>query len=222
MTNDIITPTDTASSPATGVDPRPAFATAVAIGRQVLAGVRPDQLGDPTPCTAYDVRTLAGHLVAVLQRVAVVGGGGDPFTSPEFVTGVADDGWVAAYDRFAAEIERVWSDDAVLGRLCTLPWAQLPGFVTLSIYVNEVTVHTWDLATATGQRPAWDEAVLELAFAAMQQGLPAEGRKESFAAAKAHIPDEHRTEGDPFDEAVAVTDGAPLIDRLVAWNGRRP
>ena len=188
----------------------------------MLANVRPDQLGDPTPCTKYDVRTLVGHLVAVLQRVAVVGAGGDPFTSPEFVTGVADDGWVAAYGAFAADIERVWSDDAVLGRLCTLPWAQLPGFITLSIYVNEVTVHTWDLATATGQHPAWDASVLSLVMAAMQQGLPAAGRKESFAAAKAEIPVEHRTEGDPFDEAVEVAADAPLIDRLVAWNGRRP
>lgn len=184
--------------------------------------MRPDQLADPTPCTEYDVRMLAGHLVAVLQRVANVGAGGDPFASPEFTTGVADDEWVAAYDVFAAEMERVWSDDAVLGRLCTLPWAQLPGFVTLSIYVNEVTVHTWDLATATNQNPAWDESVLELAFAAMQQGLPAMGRKESFAAVRASIPAEHRVEGDPFAEAVTVTDDAPLIDRLVAWNGRRP
>jgi uncharacterized protein (TIGR03086 family) len=192
------------------------------MGRQVLANVRPDQLGHPTPCTEYDVRALTGHLVAVLQRVAIVGAGGDPFTAPEYATGVADDGWVAAYDAFAADIERVWSDDAVLGRMCTLPWAQLPGFATLSIYVNEVTVHTWDLAQATGQQPAWDEAVLATAFAAMQQGLPAEGRAATFAEVKALMPVEHQRVGDPFAEAVPVAADAPLIDRLVAWNGRRP
>lgn len=220
MSNDTIT---TTNPPQTApADPRPAFARAVAIGREVVATVRPDQLGDPTPCAEFDVRTLVGHLVGVLDRVALVGAGGDPFASPAFVTGVADDGWVAAYDTFAAEVERVWSDDAVLSRLCTLPWATLPGFVTLSIYVNEVTVHTWDLATATGQRPAWDEWVLALALAAMQQGLPAEGRKESFEAVKAGMPEEHRSDADPFDEAVDVAADAPLIDRLVAWNGRRP
>jgi hypothetical protein len=36
------------------------------------------------------------------------------------------------------------------------------------------------------------------------------------------MPPEHREPTDPFADAVPVPDDAPLIDRLVAWNGRRP
>src|SRR4051795_1587604 len=51
-------------------DPRPAFATAVATAVDAMSAVRPDQLAAPTPCTEFDVRTLLGHLLSVLRRVA--------------------------------------------------------------------------------------------------------------------------------------------------------
>src|SRR5437660_2505480 len=48
-------------------DPRTVFAKAVAVGGDVVAAVRPEQLGDATPCPDYDVRALLGHLVTVLN-----------------------------------------------------------------------------------------------------------------------------------------------------------
>jgi hypothetical protein len=36
------------------------------------------------------------------------------------------------------------------------------------------------------------------------------------------MPPALRDFADPFADAVPVSDDAPLIDRLVAWNGRRP
>jgi len=36
------------------------------------------------------------------------------------------------------------------------------------------------------------------------------------------MPEAYRNRPDPFDDPVPVPDDAPLIDRLVAWNGRRP
>jgi uncharacterized protein (TIGR03086 family) len=188
-------------------DPRPIFATAVALCREVVAGVRPEQLDQATPCDALNVRTLGHHVLAVLERLAIVGAGGDPSESPDYAKGVADDEWVAVFDRFAAQIDAVWSDDAVLTNILTVPWAKLPGAVALLIYINEISVHTWDLATATGQVPAWDEGVLTTAYAAIQRGLPAEGRDNAEL---------------PFEEVVDVADDAPLIERLVAWNGRDP
>jgi uncharacterized protein (TIGR03086 family) len=187
-------------------DPRPAFAAAVALGRQTVAGVRPDQLDDSTPCNDFDVRTLGRHILAVLERLVIVGAGGDPADSPDFVEGVADGEWLAAYDAFTDRINAVWSDE-VLTNIVTVPWAKLPGAIALLIYINEMSVHTWDLATATGQTPAWDPQVLETAYAAIQFGLPAEGRDNPEL---------------PFGEVVEVPADAPLIDKLVAWNGRQP
>jgi len=206
----------------TELDPRAVFGRAFATARTVLDGIGPDQFDLPTPCTEYDVRTLAGHLLAVAQRVRNVGRGESPFSVPEVVEGVADDGWVEAWDRTGDEVTAAWADDATLDRMIELPWATLPGSATLIMWSNELSVHSWDLATATGQSPDWDPAVLELALAAMQVGLPAEGRAESFEEARKHMPEGMEDFTPPFASAVDVPDDAPLIDRLVAWNGRDP
>jgi uncharacterized protein (TIGR03086 family) len=204
------------------LDPRAVFGRAFATAGEVLGGLRPEDMGRPTPCTEYDVRTLAGHLLAVAQRVRNVGRGESPFSVPEVVEGVADDGWVEAWDETGEAVTEAWADDATLERMIELPWATMPGSATLIMWSNELSVHTWDLATATGQSPDWDEAVLEAAFAAMQVGLPAESRMESFEAARQNMPEGMEGFTPPFAAAVDVPDGAPLIDRLVAWNGRDP
>ncbi len=210
--------TDTA---ATITDPRPNFTKAVSIARDVIGSVRPDQLDDATPCDEFTVRELVGHMIGAVQRIADAGVGRSPFDAPRLVAGLADHKWQAAFDAQAAAAEQVWSDDTVLTADLNLGFAVLPGFVSLMIYANELTVHTWDLARATGQRPNWDADVLEMAYGVMQQALPAEGRAERFAAAAASVP-----AGQPFDvpfrPAVVVADDAPMIDRLVAFNGRQP
>ena len=204
----------------TADDPRTHFARAVDIATSVVGGVRPDQLGDPTPCTEYDVRELLGHMVTVLRRVAALGRGDDPFGMPRIAT-AADDGWLEAWADAAHDVMVAWTDDAVLSRTMRLPWAEGPGAKILTGYLNEVSVHTWDLARATGQQPAWDPQVLTLAFDAIRF-LPPTGRAELVAAVREAMPPEHRDPSAPFADAVPVPDDAPLIDRLVAWNGRRP
>ena len=206
----------------TDLDPRAVFSRAHATARPVLAGIGADQFEAPTPCTEFDVRTLAGHLLAVAQRVRNVGRGESPFSVPEVVQGVADDGWGEAWDRVGEEVTEAWADDATLERMVELPWATLPGSATLIMWSNELSVHTWDLATATGQTPDFDPAVLELSLAAMQVGLPAEGRMEAFEEARRHMPEGMEDFTPPFAAAVEVPEDAPLIDRLVAGNGRDP
>ncbi len=88
----------TSTETSTELDPRTVFGRAHATARTVLDGVGADQFEAPTPCPEFDVRALAGHLLAVAQRVRNVGRGESPFSVPEVVEGVADDGWVAAWD----------------------------------------------------------------------------------------------------------------------------
>lgn len=199
------------------IDPRPLFGRAIATGSDVIAAVHPDQLTDPTPCSEMDVRTMIGHLVGVLDRVGALGRGEDPFTVGD-ATEPDDrwsDAWAAAADRMAA----AWSDDAVLTGPMALPWIQGTGADVLASYFNEVTVHTWDLAVATGQTPEWDDDVVAAALAA-GDFIPAEDRLALYAEISSSMGfDEVAI---PFAEAIAVEDDAPAIDRLVAWNGRDP
>ena len=218
-TNDLSPPDD--SGRLGDDDPRFTFARAVSLAGQMIGGVRPDQLDDPTPCPDLEVRSLLGHLVHVLRRVGAIGRDQNPFALPAPAP-VADDAWLDAWQQAAHDVQDAWSDDAVLRRIVVLPWSQVPGAETLGGYVNEVTVHTWDLAVATGQRPAWDERVLAVALQAIQRLLPDGDRAALFAAAAQAAPPGMGDFAAPFADAVAVGPDATLLDRLVAWNGRSP
>jgi len=199
------------------VDPRPILDRAIATGGAVIARVRPDQLSAPTPCPEMDVRAMLSHLVAVLDRIAALGHDEDPFSVTE--TDAPDDGWSDAWATSATHAADAWRDDAVLERPMALPWIQGNGSEVLTSYFSELTVHTWDLATATGQQPHWDEEVVTAALEA-RPILPAENRRALFEEISAAMGlDEVAI---PFAEAVPVAVGAPAIDRLVAWNGRDP
>ena len=201
----------------TSTDPRPILDGALATAASVIAGVRPDQLTNPTPCSEMDVRTMLGHLVGVLDRVAALGNGEDPFSVIE--THAPDDGWSDAWAAAATRAVGAWRDDAALERPMALPWIQGPGAEVLTSYFSELTVHTWDLAVATGQQPRWDDTVVTAALEA-RPILPATNRRELFeqisvAMGLAEV-------AIPFAEAVSVPNDAAPIDRLVAWNGRDP
>lgn len=199
------------------IDPRPLLDRTVATGASVVAAVRPDQLAEPTPCSEMDVRTMLGHLVGVLDRIAALGKGGDPFAVTEST--VPDDGWSDAWRASARGAADAWRDDAVLERPMALPWIQGNGADVLSSYFSELTVHTWDLAVSTGQEPDWDDAVVAAALAA-RDILPAENRLALYEEISSAMGlDEVAM---PFAEAVSIPDDAPAIDRLVAWNGRDP
>lgn len=205
------------SSTQIAIDPRALLDRAITTGGDVVATIRPDQLESPTPCSEMDVRTMIGHLVAVLDRIAALGRGEDPFAVVEI--SVDDDAWPDAWAAACGRAVDAWADDAVLDAPMALPWIQGTGADILVSYFSELTVHTWDLAVSTGQRPDWDDEVLEVALAA-RDFLPAENRLAMFEEiSDAMGLDEVAV---PFAEAVAVGDDAPAIDRLVAWNGRDP
>lgn len=159
-------------------DPRPAFATAVGTAVAAMSAVRTDHLGGPTPCDEFDVRTLLGHLLSGLRRVAAVGRGEPPFSVPQVSTGVPDDGWGAAARAAADDVLGVWTDDALLDREFTLPFGTHRGSVALATYTGELSTHTWDLAAATGQSPTWDDDAVAVGLAGSRHLLPAEGRDE--------------------------------------------
>lgn len=209
--------TSPTSSTDSSVDPRVILDRAIATGGSTVAGVRPDQLTNPTPCAEMDVRTMLRHLVGVLDRIAALGRGDDPFAVAE--TEAPDHGWPDVWAASADRATEAWRSDATLERPMALPWIQGRGADILTSYFSELTVHTWDLATATGQQPDWDETVVAAALDA-RHFLPAENRVALYEEISAAMGlDEVAI---PFAEAVPVPDDAPAIDRLVAWNGRDP
>jgi len=199
------------------IDPRPILDRAIATAGAVVAGVRPDQLTAPTPCTEMDVRAVLSHLVGVLDRIAALGNAEDPFAVTE--THAPDDDWSDAWATAGTHAADAWRDDATLERPTALPWIQGSGAEVLTSYLSELTVHTWDLATATGQQVDWDDTVVTAALEA-RPILPAENRRALFAEISAAMGLD--VVNIPFAEAVPISADATAIDRLVAWNGRDP
>lgn len=214
------TAASTAADSTAAPDPRPLFGRAVATATDVIAAIRPDQFDNPSPCDEMNVRLLVGHLIGVAARVAVMGRGENPLAVPASSDDVRDSELLAEWRAMSDDACRAWDDDRTLERTIVLPWATDSGARALMGYVNEVTVHTWDIATATDQHPAWDEAVVTNALDLMHDWLPAD-RAELFAAVRKKM-GAAAGPNDAFAGVVPVADDAAPIERLVAWNGRRP
>ena len=187
-------------------DPRPVHARALAQTESIVAAVGQDQLGLPTPCSEYDVRTLLSHMVGGQNRIATVGEGGDGLAVPPFADGVPDDGWLDAFRAAAARAASAWSDDAKLDALVEVPWGKIPGRFAIAGYVQEILTHGWDLARATGQPTERDP---ELALFAL-------------TGAKRILPPETRGDDIPFGPVVPVPPETAPYAQLAAWLGRQP
>ncbi|SDO46224.1 TIGR03086 family metal-binding protein [Geodermatophilus sp. DSM 45219] len=171
---------------------------------RVVAGVRDDRLGEPTPCAGTPVAGLLAHLagLAVAFRMAAdktpVPGQAPASPDdlpPDWRTRIpADlDALVAAWRRPSA-----WEGTAEAGGV------EMPAPVAAVVALDEVLVHGWDLAVATGQDYAADPASVAACteFAAQ-------------AAAEGPTPG-------LFGPPVPVPEDAPPLDRLLGLTGRDP
>ena len=143
----------------------------------VLAAVRRDQLGDPTPCPDWDVANLVGHVVASPRNFLMMMRGEQPDWSagPEPAT----EGWTAQFRAGADDLIHHWhqrGDSADPGQA---DWQ-----------TAEMAVHAWDVARATGQTTEnFDPDVAERGMGFMSQGLTADNRGEAFGPEQEAPPD---------------------------------
>lgn len=197
------TPPEPPTTPAPTVpDLRVAVVAAQGWVAGLLEGVRHDQLGARTPCAELDVDGLVRHLLGVADRLVAMGHGRPAGSVPASVEVLPDD-VVAGYRDRVEQVRSAWSEPASLGRLVEAPFGRVPGAAVLGVYLAENLTHGWDLATATGQHPEADPALVGPAHAVMQRVLPAEGREDV-----------------PFDAPIEPALDAGPTERLANWLGR--
>ena len=172
---------------------------------RLVDGVRPDQMGLPTPCSDWDVRALIAHLVAGNVRFLDVAEGTPRPERGPLTQDVLGDDPAGAYRRSAEALRQAWRDPARLDQQCELPFGVMPGRAALSMHLVETVAHAWDLAKATGQQPAFDPDVVQAATQFAHSTLP-----------------EDRPPGTPFAVPVLVADDLSELDRLAAFLGRTP
>lgn len=192
----------------TGTDRRQDLVRSYRQAATVVAGIRPDQLAAPTPCSEYDVATLVDHTVGAGWRAAALGRGEPPASEgfPHVELSDAPDQLRRAGD----DAEASWSDDARLESTVTMPWGEVySGASVVDMYLAELAAHSWDLAAATGQLDHLDQ---ELATQALD-------------GARAMLKPEYRDlmgKGNPFGAEVPPPPDASEWERFAAFMGRSP
>jgi uncharacterized protein (TIGR03086 family) len=187
------------------MDVLPLLEEAVASTGKVVAGIRPDQLGNATPCAQWDVHALLNHVIGVAGAFSHVGEGTRIKPPDPDVATFEGDGYAAAYDFATAAMLGAWRKPGALDATIALRIGEVPGTVAASINLVDMLVHGWDLARATGQ----------------DVELPSHLAEPALQFSHRLVNDELRSAG-AFGPEVIVAANAPAGDHLVAFLGRTP
>ncbi|MFE9059241.1 TIGR03086 family metal-binding protein [Streptomyces mutabilis] len=175
---------------------------------RLAEGVSDARLADPTPCPDLAVRNLLGHLtgLAVAFRDAARKDlGVTTDTSPEASVPDIGPGWREELPKVLGELAGAWRAPGAWTGMTRAGGIDLPGEVAGAVVADELVIHGWDLARATGQEYDPDPAALQASY-----GLLAASAEEG-----------DRDEG-MFGPVVPVPADAPLLDRAVGLSGRDP
>ncbi|WP_264931785.1 TIGR03086 family metal-binding protein [Streptomyces sp. A012304] len=176
---------------------------------RLAEAVRDDQLADATPCPEYTVGTLLGHLAGLAVAFRDAGRkdlGPTTDTAPDAAAVPdLDPGWRAELPKVLGELADAWRDPAAWTGMTRAGGVDLPGAVAGAVAADELVIHGWDLARATGQEYVPDPAALDASHALLLTDA-----------------DDPDREGGIFGPVVPVPDDAPLLDRAVGLSGRDP
>ncbi len=133
---------------------------------QALDTVKDDNVDNPTPCSDWTVRQLAGHVASGPSTWAKMTRGEEVDWSA--IPEVPDGQWGQAFRAGADELVEAMRD---------LPEDQQG---SVGFQVAEYAAHAWDLVQGTGADLALDDSLAETGLAAMRQGLTEDKRGDAF------------------------------------------
>jgi uncharacterized protein (TIGR03086 family) len=177
------------------------LATAFDHTHTVIAGVRPDQLDNPTPCAEWDVRGLLSHTLGVVAGIGASVAGNAPSAPDSFV--LADD-FAAQFRTLADSTLAAWTAAGLEGET-NIGAGPMPRQAAISINLLDTATHSWDIARATGQPEALPKELAEVVVGLCKQIVTDEVR--GFAG---------------FDPEITVSADADPTTQLVAFLGRQP
>ena len=195
-------------------DVRPFHRIAVVASVDVVAAVAPEDLRRPTPCAGWNLADLLAHMTVQHRGFAAAarGGGADlGVWQPATVADAVAADPAGTYAAAAADVVEAFAADGVLDAAFALPefgaGAVFPGALAIGFHFVDYVVHGWDVARTIGSpfelRDDVVAAMLPLAFA---------------------VPDgtARTAQGAAFGAAIAATDPASDIDRILSHLGRSP
>jgi uncharacterized protein (TIGR03086 family) len=176
----------------------------------LVTNVKDDALDRPTPCPAYTLGDLIEHVGGLALAFAAagrkernayteMGGAGDASRLGA--------GWRERIPRDLAALAQTWAEPEAWTGMTRIAGDDSPAGVVGLVLADELAVHGWDVARATGQAYACEPDILEAALKFLQM----------FAS-----PDAPAGPEVTFGPARILLDEAPLLDRVVGMAGRDP
>jgi uncharacterized protein (TIGR03086 family) len=176
-----------------------------------LIGAVPNELlAAPTPCPAYTLGDLIEHVGGLAQAftAAATKANGDAGSrGPSGDASRLGDDWRTQIPRDLAVLAEAWRDPAAWTGMTQAGGVELPGEVAGVVALDELVIHGWDIARASGQAYDCEAPLLEAvhSFVAQFSGPGQEAGRQGL-----------------FGPVVAVPDDAPLLDRVIGLSGRDP
>lgn len=170
----------------------------------LVRNVTDADLKAPTPCPDYTVGDLLDHInglsvafTMAARKTPLEGtASGDASRLPlDFRESVP---------QRLAELAQAWRAPEAWEGMTAAGGVDLPGEVAAAVALDEIVLHGWDLARATGQPFEVAPDLLEIVYGFVSQIGPDD------------------RDGSLFGAAVEVGSDAPLLDRVLGLSGRNP
>jgi uncharacterized protein (TIGR03086 family) len=176
----------------------------------LVANVKDDALDRPTPCPAYSLGDLIEHVGGM--ALAFTAAGRKERNAYTEMGGAGDASrlgadWRERIPRDLAALTQTWAEPGAWTGMTRIAGDDSPAGVVGLVLADELAVHGWDVARASGQAYACEPDILEAALKFLQM----------FAS-----PDAPAGPEVAFGPARIMLDEAPLLDRVVAMAGRDP
>ncbi len=177
---------------------------------ELMSDIPDDSLDAPTPCRDYTLGDLLDHVDRLVLAFTAAAHKADSDAATHSSSGdgsLLRDGWRSRIPQNLTALTVAWRDPAARSGMTRAGGVDMPGEVAAVVALEEVVLHGWDVARASGQGFACDQTSLEAARSFIAQ----------FAG-----PDQADLRGDAYGDPVAMPEDAPLLDRVVALSGRDP
>jgi uncharacterized protein (TIGR03086 family) len=169
----------------------------------LLDGVPDTVLGAPTPCSESTVATLLDHIMGLTEGLAAAARK-EPTAAPQASAEHLDPKWRALLPGRLDALVAAWREPGAGEGMTTAGGVDLPASVAAAVTLDELVLHGWDLASATGQPYRPDPADVAGIMPFLEQFGGGQG-----------VPG-------LFGPTVPVSDGASAFDRALGLSGRDP
>jgi uncharacterized protein (TIGR03086 family) len=156
------------------------FLRAVAQTSKIIAGIKPEQWHNATPCAEWDLRVLVNHVIGEHRWLTSIFGGGTIASVGDSLEGdLTGDDPIATYMAAAAEAVASY-DKAILDGRYDVSIGDITGYdYTAQLFMDQL-VHGWDIMKGSGQQIQLDDDLASQAIPVAQEMVAFVGQGSVF------------------------------------------